>query len=133
MGLLDEILKQLEEAQGGAPRRPQPRPVPTQMRRPERELDEDGAEWEEDESARPSHAPHIPPRRAAVVQAEMAPQATPHRTVVSSPAALAPHAMGDAPSVHLRALMRNPSGLRDAFILREILGPPPGLRLLRRR
>ncbi len=30
-------------------------------------------------------------------------------------------------------MMRNPQALRDALIAREILGPPPGLRRLRRR
>jgi hypothetical protein len=137
MGLLDEILKQLEEAQGQAPRRPQPRPVPNRQPRPEREMDEDGAEWEEDEEARPSHAPHIPDRRvAAAYAAEPAPvpQAEPERrTVTSSAPAAAPHALGAPPAVRIRAMITNRSGIRDALIAREILGPPPGLRMMRRR
>lgn len=33
-------------------------------------------------------------------------------------------------TIHLTALLRSPTGLRDAIIVREILGPPPGLREL---
>lgn len=131
MGLLDEILRQLEEAQGEPPRRTRARPDPAAMPPPERERDEDGAEWDEDDEARPGHAPHIPSRRLPAEP--VAAEAPPQRTVTSSAPALAPHAMGDAPAVRIRALMRSPAGIRDALIVREILGPPPGLRLLRRR
>jgi hypothetical protein len=33
-------------------------------------------------------------------------------------------------TIHLTALLRSPTGLRDAIIVREILGPPRGLREL---
>ncbi|HEX3620000.1 MAG TPA: hypothetical protein VHU16_06480 [Candidatus Udaeobacter sp.] len=33
-------------------------------------------------------------------------------------------------TIHLTALLRSPTGLRDAIIVREILGPPRGLRQL---
>lgn len=131
MGLLDEILKQLEEAQDGAQgRRPRPRPTPA--RRPERETDEDGAEWEEDEEARPGHAPHIPARRLPERPAP-APEPLPQRTTVDSAPALPPHARGQVPALRIRALVSSRESIRDVFIAREILGPPPGLRLLRRR
>jgi len=136
MGLLDEILKQLEEAQQQGQGRPPPRPQPRrhpQAPRPEREADEDGAEWEEDEAARPGHAPHIPARRAAVEETPPAPEPEPARTTVDSRPARAPHEIGGQPAVRIRALISSPGGIRDALIAREILGPPPGLRLLRRR
>jgi len=126
VGLLDEILKQLEEAQNGGQGRARPRPA----RAPERETDEDGAEWEEDEAARPSHAPHIPNRRKEPV-AE-APEPPPARTTVDTKPALSPHERGVASAQHIRAMLNHGPSLRDALILREILSPPPGLRRLRR-
>lgn len=127
MGLLDEILKQLEEAQQEAEgRKPSPRPRP--VHKPERETDEDGAEWEEDEAARPSHAPHIPPRRRPEPVVAHAPEPEPQRTTVDSQPAYGPRQRGTQPATRIRALLANPASLRDALIAREILGPPPGLR-----
>ncbi|MBN8525801.1 MAG: hypothetical protein J0M02_10740, partial [Planctomycetes bacterium] len=96
------------------------------------ETDEDGAEWEEDEEARPSHAPHIPSRRVPE-QPVAAPEPEPVRTTVDSAPAMAPHQMGRAPAARIRAAMRDPAQIRDALVVREILGPPPGLRMMRRR
>ena len=129
MGLLDEILKQLEEAQQQGQPRPQRRAPP--VARPERESDEDGAEWEEDEAARPGHAPHIPsrtPEPVAVVD-----EPAPARTTVDSRPAPSPHERGVASALHIRAMMTSRASLRDALVLREVLGPPPGLKYLRRR
>lgn len=123
MGLLDEILRQIEEAQQQAEGRRQ-RP-----QAPERETDADGAEWEEDEAARPGHAPHIPPRAAAVAAAPPpAPEPPPVRTTADSAPAAAPHARGVPPAVRIRAMLAGPASIRDALVAREILGPPPGLR-----
>jgi hypothetical protein len=127
VGLLDEILKQLEEAQNEG----RPRPQPQQNRAPERESDEDGAEWEEDEAARPSHAPHIPSRTPAPVA--VVAEAPPARTTVDSRPAPSPHERGEASALHIRAMMTSRASLRDALVLREVLGPPPGLKHLRRR
>lgn len=127
MGLLDEILKQLEEAQNEG----RPRPQSQQNRAPERESDEDGAEWEEDEAARPSHAPHIPVRRAPVPVA-VVPEPVPARTTVDSRPGFALREQ-TLPATRIRALLSNPVALRDALIAREILGPPPGLKRLRKR
>jgi hypothetical protein len=132
VGLLDEILKQLEEAQREAEGRSRPRPArPRPV--PEREADEDGAEWEEDEAARPGHAPHIPSRRQPEPVAPPQPEAAPARTVVSSAAALSPSANHVQPAIRIRALVSNRESIRDVFIAREILGPPPGLRHFRRK
>lgn len=132
MGLLDEILKQLDEAQQQAEgRKPSPRPRPAP--RPERETDEDGAEWEEDEAARPSHPPHIPPRRLPEPVVAHTPEPEPQRTTADSRPAPAPHLRGSLPAVRIRALFASPASLRDALIAREILGPPPGLKHFRRR
>lgn len=128
MGLLDEILKQLEEAQNEG----RPRQRPQAPRAPERELDEDGAEWEEDEAARPGHAPHIPPRQAAQPAVVAAPEPEPARTTLDSRPGFALHEQG-LPATRIRALLSNPVALRDALIAREILGPPPGLKRLRKR
>ncbi len=127
MGLLDEILKQLEEAQNEG----RPRQRPQAPRAPERELDEDGAEWEEDEAARPGHAPHIPSR--APEQMAVVDEPAPARTTVDSRPAPSPHERGVASALHIRAMMTSRASLRDALVLREVLGPPPGLKHLRRR
>jgi hypothetical protein len=130
MGLLDEILKQIEEAQREAEGRP-PAPRPRSAPRPERESDEDGAEWEEDEAARPSHAPHIPSRRLPEPVAVVA-EPAPARTTLDSRPAQSPHQRGKASSLHLRAMLADRPSLREALVLREILGPPPGLRHFKR-
>ena len=131
MGLLDEILKQLEEAQQQAEGR-KPSSRPPSAPRPERESDEDGAEWEEDEAARPGHAPHIPSRRLPEPVVAAAPEPEPQRTTVDSRPALAPHERGLQPAARIRALVSSPGSIRDVLIAREILGPPPGLRRRRR-
>ena len=131
MGLLDEILKQLEETQQEGQPRPQrrapPRPSP-----PERESDEDGAEWEEDEAARPGHAPHIPTRRREPEAVAEVAEPAPARTTVDSRPAPSPHERGVASALRIRAMLTDRSSLRDALVLREILGPPPGLKRFKR-
>jgi len=124
MGLLDEILKQLEEAQNEG------RPRPQSTRVPEREMDADDSEDDEDEAARPSHAPHIPSRRVEPV-AEL-PEPPPMRTTIDAPPAVSPHERGVASALHIRAMLSDRSSLRDALVMREILGPPPGLKWMRR-
>jgi hypothetical protein len=37
------------------------------------------------------------------------------------------------PAIRIRALVSNRESIRDVFIAREILGPPPGLRHFRRK
>lgn len=137
MGLLDEILKQLEEAQQQAEgrQRPTARPPPRPRPVPEREADEDGAEWEEDEAARPGHAPHIPSRRLPEVAAVVpAPEPAPQRTVASSqPAEGLAARTWQPPAQRIGALINDRAAIRDLILAREILGPPPGLRRLRRR
>jgi hypothetical protein len=131
MGILDEILKELEKAQREAEGRGRPDRAPS---RPERESDEDGAEWEEDEAARPGHAPHIPPRRSpAAEQPAPPPEPAAVRTTQNSGVPISTAVRGPDPSVALRAALLDRSRVRDALILREILGPPPGLRRMRRR
>ena len=127
MGLLDDILKELEEAQRPAETRP-PYPSRSPRGRPEREQDADGAEWEEDEEARPGHAPHIPSRRAPEPATPPAPEPAPARTTVDSRPAIAAHERGVQPAVRIRGMLANQASIRDALIVREILGPPPGLR-----
>jgi len=96
-------------------------------------MDEDGAEWEEDDTTRPGHAPHTPSRRAPKPEQPVAEEPPPVRTTVDSRPALAPHQQGLQPAQRIRAMLANPAALRDALIAREILGPPPGLKRLQRR
>ncbi len=130
MGLLDEILKQLEQAQQQGEGRQRPRPSqPQPSRLPERESDEDGAEWEEDEAARPGHAPHTPSRRPPERARPAVPEPSPRRITASSVAELAPHQRAVVVSAaRLRALLASPNGIRDLMVANEILGKPLALR-----
>ncbi len=140
MGLLDEILKQLEEAQQEAEGRPRSRPAPSsdappgRRDRPERETDEDGAEWErEDETRRPGHAPHIPARtRVEPVQPVM-PEPAPTRTTTNSRPAMSVRDRQVVPAERIRSMLSSQAAIRDLFVAREILGPPPGLKHFKRR
>jgi hypothetical protein len=134
MGMLDDLVKALEEAQERAEgRRPTPRPV---LRQPQQtpERDEDGAAWEDDPDApamRPSETAVVT-RQVVMSRAASQPEAA-HRHPAATAAALPPHALGPAPAVRLRAMLASRAAVRDLLIAREILGPPPGLRRLRRR
>ena len=138
MGLLDEIMKSLEEAQRQAEgRRAPPSPPPA---RPLPERKDDRAEADEaDEDDEPVPVRRAPPpvRRPVqpiVVAAAKPMSVPPTQRPASSVAAVARHVLvGKQAAERIRALMRNPQSLRDALVAREILGPPPGLRRLRRR
>lgn len=138
MGLLDEILKSLEEAQREAEGRRAPAPrqarpaAPQPMPMPERNSGDDDEESEDE-------AEDLAQRRQVLVMRRPAPQPVaprpepPRRTVADSAPAVARHVVsGPQAADRVRAMLRNPQALRDALIAREILGPPPGLQRIRR-
>ena len=132
MGLLDELAKALEEAQQQAEGR---RRAPAPSARDERsEADIDDEDDGDDVVVR--RAPP-PPRRRPLpppVAAAPEPDNVPPRTVPDSPVALAPHEQAGAQAAErIRALVKDAAAVRDVFIAREILGPPPGLARWQRR
>lgn len=130
MGLLDDLVKSLEEAQRDAERRRRG-PIPATPRDDRAEADlEDEADGDDVVVRR---APPRPVRRHEPPPEPVAPEPPPQRTVASAPVAEAPHTLHGVQSAErIRGLLGNRQSIRDALILREILGPPPGLRRRRR-
>lgn len=133
MGLLDELAKALQEAQEQAEGRRRAPPLPPRPRDDRAEADIEDEEDGDEVVVR--RAPPPPRRRPPPVVEEPAPAppVVPARTVPDSPPALAPHVVAGPQAVdRIRALVGNAASVRDVFIAREILGPPPGLNRWRR-
>jgi hypothetical protein len=132
VGLLDELAKALEEAQQqaeGRRRAPAPRP---RYDRSEADIEDenDGDDVVVVRSPPPRRRPQPQPQPEVIAPE---PDNVPPRTVSDSPVALAPHEQSGPPPVErIRALVKDAASVRDVFIAREILGPPPGLTRWRR-
>lgn len=127
MGLLDELAKALEEAQQQAEGRRRAPPRPRDDRaEADIEDENDGDEVVVRRAPPPPlrRRPPPPPPEAAVPE----PDNVPARTVADSAPAIAPHEQRGPQAVErIRALVKDAASVRDVFIAREILGPPPGL------
>jgi hypothetical protein len=92
-----------------------------------------GPDWPLPPETRPS-VPARPERERRFFQSK-SPPALPQITEVEASGALQPTPPQPIPSatetkINLTALLRSPSGLRDAIILREIFGPPRSMQPL---
>jgi hypothetical protein len=114
MGLLDDLIRSLEEAADPQQRRP---PVPTGGR----------GEHPPRPGSLPPHQQTRTERRQAqqslaLVQADAGESVTRRTVADSAPATVVD--LGESPDHPLVAKLRSPAGLRDAFILTEILRRP---------